>query len=173
LGVTADIRKIKTKLINNVTGILGDQAAKAVDLLNQGTSLEDLQAAIYKCEVLVSLTIDEVKAKQLKEMFHRIMPELAEASAVVRHDGSDADREARAIRMAKAKIIALASRDLGSKGDSVVDKLRNAPETKEGLREAVRQCHQLMNLIIGKAKADRITLNCNKVLDVLAKKSPS
>ncbi len=73
--------------------------------------------------------------------------------------------QTRRIRLVKAKMITITSRELGRKGEKVVNKLREAPETEEGLRNTVRDCRKLISLTIDEKMGKQLENICLKLLD--------
>ncbi|MFA7619332.1 MAG: hypothetical protein WC012_09810 [Thiohalomonadaceae bacterium] len=78
----------------------------------------------------------------------------------VRRGGEDVVR-------AKAQLIAIARELLGDEAGKIISKIEAAPESHDGLFEAVQQCKKVVRLIIDERKADALMVRCGAVLDAL------
>lgn len=78
----------------------------------------------------------------------------------VRRGGEDVVR-------AKAHLIAIARELLGDEAGKIISKIEAAPESRDGLLEAVQQCKKVVRLIIDERKADALMVRCGAVLDAL------
>lgn len=78
----------------------------------------------------------------------------------VRRGGEDVVR-------AKAQLIAIARELLGDEAGKIISKIEAAPESRDGLLEAVQQCKKVVRLIIDERKADALMVRCGAVLDAL------
>lgn len=67
----------------------------------------------------------------------------------------------------KAELIAIANELLGPDGEKIISKLEAAPESKEGLLEAVSGCKKLVKLIIDENKAEQLMQRCSVVIQRL------
>lgn len=64
----------------------------------------------------------------------------------------------------KTKLVDLAVLVLGKDAEKVVNKLREAPDTREGLEAAVDRCYKIVNLIIDEGKASELKDKCAEIL---------
>lgn len=67
----------------------------------------------------------------------------------------------------KARMIAMAEEVLGANAGKVVEKLKAAPETAEGLKAAAESCCKMVRLIIDEKKAAALESRCRDVLEGL------
>ncbi len=67
----------------------------------------------------------------------------------------------------RQQLVTIAEEVLGADGDKVVQKLKAAPETREGLLDAVSQCKKLVKLLIDETKAEQLESRCRGALAVL------
>lgn len=81
----------------------------------------------------------------------------------------EAEKIRRSVRLVKAKLISLTSRELGEQGHKILDKLREAPETEEGLRKTIKECHKLISLTIDEKKAKYLEQVSQKMLAEIKK----
>ncbi len=71
------------------------------------------------------------------------------------------------IASAKSALIAVAKEVLGANANKVISKLEDAPNSKEGLQEAVNGCKKLVRLLIDEKKGDELMTRCSKILQGL------
>lgn len=64
----------------------------------------------------------------------------------------------------KEELIAAATRTLGNNAETVVRKIKEAPDTREGLEAAVAGCKKLVKLVIDEKKADDLAKECAEIL---------
>lgn len=64
----------------------------------------------------------------------------------------------------KAALIAIANDVLGADAGKIVSKLEAAPDSREGLQEAVNGCKKMVRLLIDEQKADALMARCSTVL---------
>ncbi len=68
---------------------------------------------------------------------------------------------------AKNELVRIARETLGADAEKVVDKIRNAPDHKEGLTAALDRCKKLVRMIIDEKKADELIQKCAIVMEQL------
>ncbi|WP_127477174.1 hypothetical protein [Sulfurivermis fontis] len=64
----------------------------------------------------------------------------------------------------KAALIAIAKEVLGADAGKIVSKLEAAPDSREGLQEAVNSCKKVVRLLIDEKKAEALMARCGTVL---------
>jgi len=170
----ADIQQLvqmtKDALIESIKNILGNDGSKiALKISESADTPEGLRAVVSQCEKVTKLTFDEEKFQSLKIVCSALLKDLDQAAATL-SSGEDTIQQDRKIRMAKAKLITIASRVLGNGADGlkITTKLRNAPESVEGLRGSLSECEKLASLTIDSKKVNILKLNCEKVLEEIA-----
>lgn len=67
----------------------------------------------------------------------------------------------------RRQLVLIAQDVLGSDGSKVVQKLNAAPETRQGLLDAVSQCKKLVRLLIDESKAEELERRCRGALAFL------
>lgn len=67
----------------------------------------------------------------------------------------------------KARLIAAAEEVLGTNAGKVTDKLAAAPDTPEGLKQAVADCRRLVRLLIDEDQAAELESRCGPILMAL------
>lgn len=67
----------------------------------------------------------------------------------------------------KAALIATANEVLGADAAKIVAKLEAAPNSREGLQEAVNSCKKVVKLLIDEKKAEALMARCSSVLQGL------
>lgn len=73
----------------------------------------------------------------------------------------------RNIATIKAALIATANEVLGADAPKIVAKLEAAPDSREGLQEAVNSCKKMVKLLIDEKKAEVLMARCSGVLQGL------
>ncbi len=64
----ADVSSVKTKLIDAMILVLGDDANKLIKILKEAPDdIQGLESAVIRCKKIVGLTIDESRASELKK----------------------------------------------------------------------------------------------------------
>jgi hypothetical protein len=81
--------------------------------------------------------------------------------------GLDARIAPRTPAEAKAALIDMAIMVLGDDAGRIAKKLREAPDTLEGLREATASCKKLVDLTIDEAKGAELKSKCAEILSAL------
>jgi len=66
----------------------------------------------------------------------------------------------------KDQLVRLAEETLGDKAQKIVNKIREAPDTAEGLRAAAEGCKKLVKLTISEQKAEELIRKCEAILAV-------
>lgn len=64
----------------------------------------------------------------------------------------------------REKLVQIAEEVLGGDSAKVVQKLKAAPENREGLLETVSQCKKMVKLLIDEKKAEQLQSRCQAVL---------
>lgn len=68
------------------------------------------------------------------------------------------------IAEAKAELIRIAQETLGADASSVVERIRTAPDTKEGLQSVIGRCKKIVKMVINENLADSLVQQCTRVL---------
>jgi hypothetical protein len=67
----------------------------------------------------------------------------------------------------KDELIATARQTLGSDAEKVISKIKDAPDTKEGLQATVNSCKKLVKLVIDEKKAEELIRKCSEIMSRL------
>lgn len=67
----------------------------------------------------------------------------------------------------KEELIDIAQLTLGSDAEKVIAKIKDAPDTKEGLQKTMDNCKKFVKLVIDEKKADELILKCSEVMSRL------
>jgi len=159
----------KQALIEAIFRILGKDGENIANKIsNASNTPEGLRAVISQCEKITKLTFDKNKFESLKAICSALLVDLDNAANSL-SSGEDNTQQERKIRMVKAKLITIASKVLGTgvDGRKITEKLRNAPESYEGLQGSLSECEKLASLTIDPKKVKILKLNCEKVLEEL------
>lgn len=163
------VQVTKQTLIQAIEGILGNDGAKLSDKVSNAPDTADgLKTAIQQCEKITRLTFDKEKYSNLQTVCSALIADLdSVVNAVVKDD--DAIQQERKIRMAKAKLITIASKILGNGADGIkiTGKLREAPESIDGLRGSLKECTKLASLTTDADKVRAMNVHCEKILQEL------
>ena len=84
--------------------------------------------------------------------------------ALARQGFVHADEAVVSVSDIKAELIATAQQILGSDGDKIVSKLREAHDSKDGLEDTVNNCKRLVRLVIDEKKAEELMSRCSEIL---------
>lgn len=160
----------KEALVEAIKGILGKDGAKLAQKISDSADTpEGLRAVVQQCEKITKLTFDQEKFERLKTVCSALLTDLDTAASSLT-SGIDTIQQERKIRMVKAKIITIASKVLGNGADGlkITTKLRNAPESVEGIKGTLAECEKLASLTIDPKKVKVMKFNCDKVLEEIA-----
>jgi DNA-binding PadR family transcriptional regulator len=64
----------------------------------------------------------------------------------------------------KDELIATARQTLGADAEKVIAKIKNAPDSKEGLQATMNSCKKLVKLIIDEKKAEELIRMCSEIM---------
>jgi len=67
----------------------------------------------------------------------------------------------------KDELIATAQQTLGSDAEKIIAKIKDAPETKEGLQKTMDNCRKFVKLVIDEKKADELIRKCSEIMSRL------
>lgn len=67
----------------------------------------------------------------------------------------------------KDELIATARQTLGVDAEKVIAKIKDAPDTKEGLQATMNSCKKLVKLVIDEKKAEELILKCSAIMSRL------
>lgn len=67
----------------------------------------------------------------------------------------------------KDELIATAQQTLGADAEKVIAKIKDAPETKEGLQATMDNCKKYVKLVIDEKKAEELILKCSEIMSRL------
>ena len=67
----------------------------------------------------------------------------------------------------KEELIATARQILGADAEKVVAKIKDAPDTKEGLQATTKSCMKLVKLVIDEKKAEEMIRKCSEIMSRL------
>ena len=64
----------------------------------------------------------------------------------------------------KDELIATARQTLGADAEKVIAKIKNAPDSKEGIQATMNSCKKLVKLIIDEKKAEELIRMCSEIM---------
>lgn len=67
----------------------------------------------------------------------------------------------------KDELIATARQTLGADAEKVIAKIKDAPETKEGLQTTMDNCKKYVKLVIDEKKAEELIQKCSEIMSRL------
>lgn len=67
----------------------------------------------------------------------------------------------------KDDLIATARQTLGADAEKVIARIKDAPETKEGLRATMDNCKKYVKLVIDEKKAEELIRKCSEIMSRL------
>lgn len=168
-NVQQAVQVTKQTLVQAIDGILGSDGAKLSGKISSAPDTADgLKTAIQQCEKISRLTFDEDKYNKLKTVCDSLLADLDKIVSSITKD-DDTIQQDRKIRMAKAKLITVATKILGTGADGIkiTAKLRNAPESVDGLRGSLKECTKLAGLTTDADKVRAMNTYCEKILEEL------
>lgn len=162
------VQLTKETLILTMEEIFGTDATPLVAKLRGcEDSPEGLHRVISQCEVEIKPTISTEKYQQMKVICSALLKDLDEAAQANARPAVTDEKRALKLRIVKAKLIAVTSGVLGAEGLNVLQKLRSAPETREGLIAALKECESIASKSVNAAKADEFRTTCQKIINQL------
>lgn len=130
--------------------ILVDGSSDIAQLHHKAAGVDGLEQALEKLAMGGFIKADNQAWQPMG-----VMPEQAHPSS------ADKDMDIQAI---KAKLIDAAILVLGNEADKVAKKLREAPDTLDGLEKAIQRCKQLVDLTIDETRATELKQKCLEVI---------
>jgi len=67
----------------------------------------------------------------------------------------------------KEELIATARQTLGADAEKVIAKIKDAPDSKEGLQATMSSCKKLVKLVIDEKKAEELIQKCSEIMSRL------
>ena len=67
----------------------------------------------------------------------------------------------------KEELIATAQQTLGADAEKVIAKIKDAPDSKEGLQATMNSCKKLVKLVIDEKKAEELIKKCAEIMSRL------
>jgi hypothetical protein len=67
----------------------------------------------------------------------------------------------------KEEMIATAQQTLGADAEKVIAKIKDAPDSKEGLQATMNSCKKLVKLVIDEKKAEDLIRKCSEIMSRL------
>jgi DNA-binding PadR family transcriptional regulator len=67
----------------------------------------------------------------------------------------------------KSELIETAKQTLGADAEKIIAKIKDAPETKEGLQATMSSCKKLVRLVIDEKKAEELIQKCSEIMSRL------
>ena len=64
----------------------------------------------------------------------------------------------------KDELIATAQQILGADAEKVIAKIKDAPDTKEGLQATMKNCMKFVKLVIDEKKAEELIRKCSEIM---------
>jgi len=168
-NVQQAVQITKQTLVQAITGILGADGAKLSEkIMHAPDTADGLKTAMQQCEKISRLTFEVEQYNKLKTVCSALLADLENVVNAVAKD-DDTIQQDRKIRMAKAKLITIATKILGNGADGlkITTKLRNAPESVDGLRGSLQECTKLASLTTDTDKVRAMNAYCEKVLQEL------
>jgi len=130
--------------------ILVDGNSDITQLRNKAAGVDGLEQALER------LAMDGfIRADNLAWQPMSITPEYVNTTTA----GNNIETQA-----IKAKLVDAAILVLGHDADKVVKKLREAPDTMDGLEQAIKRCKQLVDLTIDETRATELKQKCLEII---------
>ncbi len=92
------------------------------------------------------------------------LPDIIESLSSLKDDGFIEVLSGAKVASIKDEMIRVARETLGNDSEKVVKKIRNSPDTLEGLQATVEECKKLVKLIIDEKKAEELAAKCNELM---------
>lgn len=67
----------------------------------------------------------------------------------------------------KSELIETAKQILGADAEKIISKIKDAPETKEGLQATISSCKKFVKLVIDEQKAEELIQKCSEIMSRL------
>lgn len=162
------VQLTKETLILTMEEIFGEDATPLVAKLRDcEDSPEGLHRVISQCETEIKPEVSVEKHQQMKIICKALLKDLDEAALANARPAVTDEKQALKLRIVKAKLIAVTSGVLGAEGLNVLQKLRSAPDTREGLIAALKECQSIASKDSNAAKADEFRASCQKIISQL------
>ncbi len=140
------------------TGLVYQKTDKGEEEIRSRT--HGLSVGLRRILILVDGTSTVQKILDKGAGLQDIVPSLAE----LEKEGFIQAREAD-IASIKDELINVARQTLGDDAEKIVRKLKEAPDTRDGLEAAISNCKKFVKLVIDEAKADELSQKCAKILE--------
>ncbi len=92
------------------------------------------------------------------------MQDIAQTLAELERQGFIRPKERYPAAQIKDELIRTARLILGENAEKIVGKIKDAPDTAEGLEQTVANCKKLVKLAIDETKADELSKKCSEIL---------
>lgn len=157
---------IKDKLIDAAILVLGEAGDKVVQKIgNSGTSIEELQQTIARCEKIASLVINKEQCEDLKQHFDRILSEVVDEPLPGTEAASaDGEADTGSVESVREALLAALQTTLGHNADMVSETIRNAAGNMQDLEVAVGKCRKAVRLFIDESLEAELATRCGEIL---------
>ncbi len=163
------IQLTKETIIVAAQEVLGDQAASVIERIRSAPNTpEALRDTVDQCHAMIETTVGAKERKSIAVICSALLRDLDEA---VRENAKPADtpeKQALKTRIVKAKLIAVTSGLLGADGLKLVSKLRDAPDTRDGLLAVLKECESMANATLGGRVASQLKSKCADIVKQLS-----
>lgn len=159
----------KETIIVTAEEVLGEHAAEVVTRIRSAPNTPDaLRETVSNCKTLIQTFVDQNQLQTISTICNSLLNELDEAVKENSKPADTPEKQALKARIVKAKLIAVTSGLLGSDGLKLLDKLRNAPDTKDGLIAALRECEAMAESSMKNQVASELKTRCADIIRQLS-----
>jgi len=159
----------KETIIVTAEEVLGEHATEVVDRIRSSPDTPDaLRETVGQCQALIQSVVAPDQLQTISVICQTLLRDLDEA---VRENSKPADtpeKQALKVRIVKAKLIAVTSGLLGREGLKLLEKLRNAPDTREGLIAALGECEAMAESSMKNQVASELKTRCQDIIRQLS-----
>jgi len=159
----------KETIIVTAEEVLGDHAAEVIDRIRSSPDTPDaLRETVGQCQALIQTAVDPSQLQTINVVCQSLLRDLDEAVKENSKPAPTPEKQALKARIVKAKLIAVTSGLLGTDGLKLLEKLRNAPDTREGLIAALSECEAMADSSMKSRVASELKTRCDDIIRQLS-----
>jgi hypothetical protein len=163
------IQLTKETIIVTAQEVLGDQAGSVIERIRSAPdSPEALRDAVENCHSILQSTLDPESLNTISVVCSTLLRDLDEAVKENSKPAETDEKQALKARIVRAKLIAVTSGLLGTDGLELVEKLRAAPDTRDGLISVLKECESMADSSFTNAIASELKTKCADIVKQLS-----
>lgn len=163
------IQLTKETIIVTAEEVLGDQAPPVIDRIRSAPNTpEALRDTVSQCHAMIESTVSAEQLDSISTICSALLRDLDEAVKENARPAPTTEKQALKTRIVKAKLAAVISGLLGADGLQLVARLRNAPDTREGLLEVLRECESIADASFKGKVVSELKSRCGEIVKQLS-----